>query len=99
MLNIWNGKYSKLSNCLESADICDFAATCHIRKFDYIIFRDIKAWIPRNLKMVKAVVTEQLHMHKTTCEQKNNKSCLSSLPVHYPSLSLAGTICFLSIFA
>ena len=41
--NPWNEKYSKLNNCLESVDICDFTVTCHFRKSDYVInnfFRD-----------------------------------------------------------
>ena len=32
--NTWNGRYLKLNNCLESANICDLAVTCH---FNYVI--------------------------------------------------------------
>ena len=32
--NSWNGNYSKINNCLESANIFDFAVMCH---FNYKI--------------------------------------------------------------
>ena len=38
----WKGKYAKINNCLESADICDFAITCH---FNYVIDRPIGYWV------------------------------------------------------
>ena len=28
---------SKINNCLESADICDFSVTCHFKKIGYVI--------------------------------------------------------------